>query len=102
MRGEIHSIEPDGTVTVTGVSGSGPAILQKLQDRVGGWIETIPFFTEFEGRRAVAFCSEEGKLNGLPLNRKATELWLEQFKTDDVLVGTVAVVTGDEAFMRTL
>lgn len=49
--------------------------LRDLQELVGGLIEQIPHFTQYEGRKCVAWCNEEGRINGLPRNAAATALW---------------------------
>lgn len=52
--------------------------LRELQKLVGGYIEIVPHFTRYGAhRRATAYCNEEGKLHGLPLNEKATKAWLD-------------------------
>lgn len=88
-----------------------PNVLKHLTAAVGGYIEQVPFFTQYQYNpglkpvKCVAFCNEEGKLLGLPHNAIATHIWHSQMpdgaKTD-VLVGDVAVVFGDEEFMREL
>lgn len=57
--------------------------LETLQQAVGGWIEHVILA---DGRDA--FCDEEGKLKGLPVNLVATALWADPF---DVLCGPVVV-----------
>jgi Domain of unknown function (DUF3846) len=72
--------------------------LDYLQNVVGGWIEAVDVeqvLTD-SGRRSVnatVFVNEEGKLNGLPVNHRATDLcalaiggWFH-----DVIVGDVVV-----------
>ena len=64
----------------------GKPSLKDLQDAVGGWIEAVPHrHPDFS-----AFCNEEGKINGLPLNSVATNFTGIH---GDVLVGDV-VITG--------
>jgi hypothetical protein len=77
-----------------------------LGDIVGGYLEILNW-TEFDGRPCAAFCNEEGKIDGLPVNVMATALWHEFLKragyaTDDVLVGNIALVTGDKELMEAL
>jgi hypothetical protein len=74
--------------------------LTELQTAVGGYIETIPIFTEYAGNPCVAFCNEEGKLMNMPMNKRANDLW--GISTDDKLVGDVVIITGDEAFLAAL
>lgn len=77
---------------------------EALRKAVGGYIETLPYFNKFEGKRCVAYCNEEGKLTGLPRNEQAQALWLDALMKRDgslehidigrtVLVGNVAIVT---------
>lgn len=54
--------------------------LAQLQKAVGGYIETVPYFTNFthggvKYQRGKAFANEEGLLKGLPFNNTATNAW---------------------------
>jgi hypothetical protein len=74
--------------------------LKQLKDAVGGWIETVPYWEDYGGRRAVVFCNEEGKLDGLPVNEVATAIWHDKLKPnliDDFLCGNIIVVSCDTA-----
>lgn len=70
--------------------------LDWLQTAVGGYIEVVT------ASESVTFIvNEEGKLKGLPINKRATELWWSlnpAARGADVLVGTVLVAggTGDD------
>lgn len=97
-------IRPEGNnQTVTNVPAAPE--LAVLQGAVVGYIETVPFFTtyEYEGRMwpCVAYCNEEGKLDGLPVNVEATILWEGACaregvgRIDDVLVGSIIVIFGE-------
>lgn len=103
MRGTILAINADGTTELTEVGD--PRILVHLRRIVGGYIEGVPLFdTVVHGgltHRCVAFCNEEGKIRGLPINAAATLMWERAMGRDpgDVLMGNVAVVWGDGAFM---
>jgi hypothetical protein len=66
----------DGTIE-TVVLGKRKVTLDELQKAVGGWIEAVP------GTRARAYCNEEGRLRGLPLNQVASQ------RFGQVLVGDV-------------
>lgn len=55
--------------------------LHEMQDIVGGWIEAVPY------QDVIIVCNEEGKLLGLPINRK--------FGDYDVLVGTFFICRAD-------
>lgn len=56
--------------------------LHDLQDIVGGYIEVVPF------NDVLIVCNEEGKLFGLPYNRK--------FGDYDILVGNFFICGADE------
>lgn len=64
--------------------------LERLQAAVGGWIESVPGKIRHEGRLREAYCNEEGKLEGLRPNKRATEASSLGFT--DVLVGDVVIV----------
>jgi hypothetical protein len=96
----ITVIEPNGESVKFEYKNAPP--LSMLRAWVGdGYIETVPYFTRHDGKRAVAFCNEEGKLDGLEYNPKAQLLWeAEQsrhigIKIDDHLVGPIVIVTVD-------
>jgi hypothetical protein len=70
--------------------------LEQLRDAVGGFIEAVPYFEWFGTRKCVAFCNEEGKLDGLPVNTVATYLWRATTPNmSDVLVGNIVIVGYD-------
>lgn len=76
--------------------------LETLQRLVGGYIEVVPLLQEYNGKPCVAYCNEEGKLNGMAVNVSATKLWHLALKEndriiDDVLVGDVVIITADTA-----
>ena len=103
MHGTLVTIKVDGTITQEDVTGKVP--LEKLQKAVGGYIERVPRLTQYEGHRCVAFCNEDGKLDGLTLNETAHELWEDSVGRviqKNYLVGDIAIVYGDDAFMRSL
>ena len=64
--------------------------LEELQEIVGGYIEVI--YLNGNGGRLMV-CNEEGKLNGLPYNEKAT--WLYGHGNDHV-VGDVLVCDNNQ------
>jgi hypothetical protein len=100
MTGRLITIRPDGS-TVSQEIEAEPE-LQTLNDIVGGYIELIHGFTTFGNEPCIAFCNEEGKLHGLPLNIPATLLWRQAgAATTDQLVGNVAIITGD-AILRAM
>jgi hypothetical protein len=96
-------IQPDSTVTVRPLDG--PPGLQELQEAVRGHIEVVPWFTAFCGFPCVAFCNEEGKLEGMPVNAVATMHWVMAVGRqidNDVLVGPVVIITGPQSFLEQL
>lgn len=100
-----------GTMTVLLANGGeevhhydAPIPLEDMQKHVGGYIETVPMFTKYKGNSCVAFCNEEGKLNQLPFNHAATSAWAWAAGSisNDVLVGNVIIIQGDDEFMEAL
>lgn len=65
--------------------------LEELQARVGGWIEAAPVFNS----RLSMYCNEEGKIDGLPLNLRASMLLDPNAR--DVIAGDVVVVGAPDA-----
>lgn len=61
-------------------------LLARLQSLVGGYVEIVPAFSKYNERRALAYANEDGIARGLPLNARATVLWMEQL-IGQVLVG---------------
>lgn len=117
MKGTIVSIDADGVETVNQVDGS--PTLDSLKAAIGGGdLEVVPFFNviEHDGKvvRCVAFCDENGKNTGMPFNESATARWQASLWAQgsslgaknnellDYLVGKVAVVFGDDEFMKAL
>lgn len=103
MKGKLTILKVDGSVSETDLTSS-PS-LEQLQAAVGGYIEVVPFFTRYKGQSCVAFCNEEGKCNGLPLNKDATMLWyvsMSRSYAEDYLVGDIAIITGDRDIFRNL
>ncbi len=112
MEGKLIVYEPDSP-TPKVLRYDEAIIADDLQDAVGGWLEVVPYFDtlSIDGDRKPcrAFCNEEGKLRRLDLNVTATQLWRDALTfqglagaVDDVLVGPVVIVFGDEQFMRQL
>lgn len=89
-------IKTDGTIVKT-VQPKKPNYKQ-LNEAVGGYIETLPYFTRVvhegvEYKRGTAFCHEEGKVRGMAVNARATALWIMSCPEGDpgrmVLAGDV-------------
>lgn len=102
MKGKVFAVMTTGETKETEVND--PNLLPLLREIVEGHIEAVPFFDTYKKMRCVAFCNEEGKLDSLPVNELATLLWYQACGrvVDDVLVGNIAVVTGDEEFLRNI
>lgn len=106
MRGTITIIRTNGTFDTQHVEDAAP--VGALRAAVGGPIESVPYFDRYQGKRCVAFCHEEGKLEGLPPNYNAQALWREVSALahvaalGDQLAGDIAIVQGDEEFMEAL
>lgn len=89
-----HSLEEEGPITVLVVEpGQTPYVkeldpgLESLQSAVGGWIEAVYPFDD----PVAIICNEEGKLDGLPLNRALIDE--ESGDVYDIIAGTF-LVTG--------
>jgi hypothetical protein len=121
MKGKMLIYRPGDPPERTVTEYTAPIPLADLQAAVGGFIEAVPYWDRFEvdGEvvRAVIWCNEEGKLTGLPRNVYMTDLWEKHLQTQgmsrfrssgdprteaDFLVGSIAVVTGDDEFMDEL
>jgi hypothetical protein len=78
--------------------------LDYLRRAVGGSIETVPYFARYDGKPCIAYCNEEGKIKGMPVNRTAQMLWMAQtsIANHDVLVGNIVVAFGDDEFMEAM
>lgn len=63
--------------------------LETLQAAVGGYIETVP--CRDNGKGKVMILNEEGKLQGLPYNAKATAMARGIIADSDVIVGDVVI-----------
>ena len=107
MRGTMLTLKVDGTTSRQDFSEM-PHI-SVFQKAVGGYIEVVPHFHSiwFEGKTesCVAFCNEEGKLRGAPVNPTANVLWQVAAGPKagrDTLVGDVIVLYGDDDFMDAL
>lgn len=68
--------------------------LSFLQDTVDGYIEMVTL----AGTQLTMYVNEEGKMEGLPANAKATAIFREKFKTPDYIAGD-AVFTGSEKYL---
>lgn len=62
-----------------------------LSETLEGWIQAVNLTDDLEG--LTLWVNEEGKMNGLAYNQKATYLWEKSYGFTDVIVGN-AVITG--------
>jgi hypothetical protein len=97
VKGKFHVIRTNGSVTSLDID-TAPE-LKMIQDAVGGYIELIPYFEKFRGENCVAYCNEEGKIRSMPMNTMAQGYWGHNF---DLLVGDVAIITGDNELLESL
>lgn len=75
--------------------------LKQLQTFVGGWIEAV----EGANGSLTFWVNEEGKLNGLPFNARATSMWWQSWPEIaglDVLCGDVVLTGGADSNGDTL
>jgi len=111
MRGELLIYGSGGEVTARELAHV-PG-LEELHEGIGGSVERVPMFETIDRHgivcNCVAFCEEDGKAKGRPLNPVATMFWdlalrraqigngLRDSKGSvrDYLVGDVIVVVGD-------
>jgi hypothetical protein len=79
-------VKTDGTQQeVTPASAIGKFTLEELQKLVGGYIEYVS-----TGEGTGFLCNEDGLMLRLPVNQKATDMWLHRHWR--VLVGDVVFV----------
>lgn len=101
MEGELTTIRCDNTISCTELDK--PPTLTALQEIVGGLIQIIPRFTTFQDHRCVAFCNEEGLIHRLPVNGIVSVLWHQMgIPESEIILGDVAIVTGDDELFRAL
>jgi hypothetical protein len=109
VKGKAYIIPVTGEIREIELTDKVP--LKMLQEAVGGYIEAVPYFSQFEGKDCVVFCNENGKLEGLPLNLRATVAWDVGMggamarggrAMSDVLCGDIIVITGDPELLGEL
>ncbi len=82
-------IKTDGTETIVYPAHGKSFTLQELQKLVGGYIEMV---RTVDGKQMII--NEEGKLNDLPVNDKATVLYVHCLA--DVIVGDAVILEKGE------
>jgi len=72
-------VKPGCDVEVFEIPPSSDTSLKTLQDAVGGLIQIVPCGAHIDGPAGGDFvgmiCNEEGKINGMPLNKEATAIY---------------------------
>lgn len=81
-NGEVIEVSPKNNRDFT---------LEELQSFVEGNIEIINLTTE-----KILIVNEEGKINKLPFNELATELWKKYYGRTDYIVGNALLCNSDE------
>lgn len=113
MKGKMLIFGAGTGASITVHPLSAPPPLNELQAAVGGYIEPVPYFSsiEWDGKiqPCAVFCNEDGKNRQLQRNAYATALWSVALRRrhprgelNDVLLGTVVVIFGDEELMAEL
>ena len=84
---EATFIKADGTIQgVSPENGEKSFSLKELQTFVGGYIEFVRF------KDKIMVVNEEGKLHDLPLNKKATAIFVKELPhINDIIVGNVLI-----------
>lgn len=84
MQGGYGShMKADGTTTQVNPENGSTFTLKELQAIVGGYIEFIYF------EHTIMVVNEEGRLNNLPINDKATDIYFKRFGDRSAIVGDV-------------
>ena len=81
-NGEVIEVSPKNNRDFT---------LEELQSFVEGDIEIINLTTD-----KILIVNEEGKINKLPFNELATELWKKYYGRTDYIVGNALLCNSDE------
>lgn len=93
---KVVIVRVDGTVEER--EQATPPELSEMQDLVEGYVEILSWPTKhipYEGEAAQYFVNEEGLLQGLKANKKASELTsLNDWNIGPDLVGTLVILTG--------
>lgn len=82
-------IQADGTETRETYESDEPS-LEQLQKAVGGLIELVQ--VEFEGASRIGFVNDEGKLDALEINERATAMYNAGSKIFDIICGPLAIL----------
>lgn len=94
------TIHPSGTYQYKKLAGI--PTLDELHTAIEGPLELVPLLTKLGRSRCIAFCDEDGKRKGLPLNAAAQALWrlaIGRPITEDHLVGPITIVVASQSFL---
>lgn len=86
-------VKTDGTKEPVAPKNGTDFSINELQAFVGGYIEIITI--KFDGKDYYMVVNEEGKLNGLPYNEAATELYQKTSFWGDCIVGDALICDTD-------
>jgi hypothetical protein len=86
----------DESVTVVDLDGP-DGTLKVLQTAVDGWVQVVDLTSTMS-----IWVNEEGKLNGLPYNKIATDIFQRRFGAVDVMVGNAVLTGGTDSDGETL
>jgi hypothetical protein len=122
MKGVLYIIPADPTAIRQRCEITVPPTVEELRKIIGGYIGIVHGFTSIDiygdglAMPCVAFCNEDGKRLGLPVNWQATGMWhdalvrkgsrggllAEGGGCEDYLVGAIVVISGDSKLMDEL
>lgn len=112
MMGYIEVFRHDDQTNPRLYRATHPLTLRRAHAIVGGYVEAIPRWVTHLHNDGVlydacALCNEDGKGEGLPVNRLATARWaqaigmpIHDLVKRDVLVGHIVLIFGDGEFME--
>ena len=84
---EYLIIDTDGEETY--VESKEKPDLKEMQETVGGYIEVVA--CRYENGRKPMIINEEGKLDGLKINAKATKMYLDLHDVNDTINGKAII-----------
>jgi len=85
-------IKSTGETEIVELPDDNSAEYELLKETLQGWIQPVSLDQDLDG--FVIWVNEEGKLERLPINSKATKLWEISYGKTDIIVGN-AIITGD-------
>lgn len=94
MKTKALWLKANGTQKTVSPKNGKTFSLDELKKFVGGYIEIVT--VKFDGKDYLMVVNEEGKLNGLPYNEAATELYQTSFWGDcDCILGDALICDTD-------